>query len=735
MGFIAKMRCILGSFSKKIVKVTLLSGMMILTTVMPTSAEVVETRPQLEDKLYRQALYFYFIGNYGEALNQISLNRLRFNSHSSRSRLFEAGLQVNVGLHHLATESLQKLQKNQVVSDQTNAIVNNTGETKSNTSPAELMLIALLQLAEQQIQQGDNKTARETLSQITTVSATYSDQYKILNQLAYWPELPTQSATQSEENSDEVASNRHSSSDAYIELNRALLLIEQGEFELAEPLLTKIKNTLWLAPSTTFWQSLFNPITNDNDLSEKVNDERIQQQGLNDYAQLLLAQMYVKQELYDKAYYELQHFPQDSPYTESALFIFAFSAQKINHHTKSLKLFDLMKERFPHSNLGWQASLLLAAQVVEHKSLEQGMTSYQNSERLYQQRLMELANFHQVFLTTGDLLNFSPKTENLTLSKTETETKTVDAAKSSLSFITHRVYRTDSVWLQKALLDNELQANYQALIELDLITVHLKAQQEKNLELKNTLALNNKRKAKVVELQQQAHYRAIIVELTGKKQKITEIVTEAESQQLGQAFVNKTEEQWLDRIKTSKHIITAIDGNRNTDNYQERVKRIEGVLTWQLQQSFPERLWQHKKLIKEVDQLLTLTEQQRKRFAVLVDTPSLLSGVATRIKKSATDIKGLLNNVVKLRAETSDKIQKKVQQFVNNQRQLLEQHLLTSRHEMAAVLESMAKYDKRVERQLSPSVQNTKTQNTKTQKSNITNTLNPAADLKNKEGL
>ena len=74
------MRFNLASFFKQIVKVTLLSGMMILTTVMPTSAEVVEASPQLEDKLYRQALYFYFTGNYGAALNQISLNRQRFNN-------------------------------------------------------------------------------------------------------------------------------------------------------------------------------------------------------------------------------------------------------------------------------------------------------------------------------------------------------------------------------------------------------------------------------------------------------------------------------------------------------------------------------------------------------------------------------------------------------------------------------------------------------------------------------
>ena len=678
--------------------------MIFFTTVMPTSAEIVEASPQLEDKLYRQALYFYFIGNYGAALNQISLNRQRFNSQSSQSRLFEAGLQVTVVLHHEAIKSLYLLQKIPIGSDNATANVDKTQKSKSNTSPEELTLIALLELAEQQIQQGDNKTARQTLSKITQVSNIYSDQYKILNQLAYWPELPTyftaksfvQSGVQSEENSDEEALGRQSFSDAYIKLNQALLYMERSEFEFAKPLLIEIKNTLWLPPSKTFWQLLFSPFVdgNERDFSEKVNDERIEQQAVNDYAQLLLAQLYIKQERYETAYYELKDFPQDSPYSESALFIFAFSAQKIKQNTTSFKLFHLIKERFPYSNLGWQAALLLATQVVDQMSLEEGMTSYQNAERLYQQRLTELVFFHEAFLASDDLLSFAPENESVAVSEMKSVTE------STMLFFANKSYYTDSVWLQKALLDDELKADYQALIELDSITVHLQAQQQKSQWLKDTLALNNKRKAKVFELQQQAHYRSIIIELKDKKEKIAKTVTDAEIGQQGYAFANQAQEQWLVRIKQSKQAIDSLDGSKNVDEYQKRVTRVEGVLTWQLQQALPQRLWQHKKQLKKIDQLLAHAEQQRNRFVALADSPSLLLGVGNRITTSAADLQILLKNVAKLRAMTSVKIENNVQQFVNNQRGILEQHLLTSRHEMAVVLERMAKYDKRVERQL-----------------------------------
>jgi Tfp pilus assembly protein PilF len=716
----------------QIVKITLISGVISFSTIMPTLAETVKVPAHIEDKLYRKALYFYFTGNYGEALNQISLNSQRFNSHSSRSRLFEAGIQVTLGLDKIATESLRALQKNQIAADETGSVVDNTENSQSSTSPAELMLIALLELAEQQIQQGDTKTAKQTLSQITEVSSSYSDQYQILTQLAYWPEVSPQSVAHSAENSDEKSSSQQSSSSAYIKLNKALLYMEQGDFELAEPILTKIKNTLWLPPSKTFWQLLFNPLSDDNkrNLSEKVNDERIQQQAVNDYAQLLLAQMYVKKERYEAAYYELKNFPQDSPYTESALFIFAFSAQKIKQYTMSLKLFDVVAERYPYSNLGWQSSLLLAGQVVDQMSLGEGMTSYQNAERLFQQRLRELADFHQGFLLSDDLLTFSPKKKKLVFP----EVKTDVATESMIPFFTNSTYSTDSVWLQKALFDNQLQADFQTLVELDLLTKHLKGQQQKNQWLKDTLVLNSKRKAKLAEMQQQTNYRSIIEQLKEQQQKISKIVTDSESKQQGHVFANQTEEQWLERIQASKQVVSSIKDNKNIDEYQKRIKRIEGVLTWQLHQSFPERLWQHKKQLKEIDQLLVIAEQHRSRFVALTGSASLLSDLAGRIQTSATDIKKQLNNVVELRVKTSKEIQVKVKRFVENQRVVLEGHLLASRHEMAAVLESMAKLDKRIERQLVPSTNKSKELNTNDANSNIIKP-NLAANLQFKDAL
>lgn len=673
---------------------------------LPSQAAAIAVNEHLEDKLYRQALYFYFTGDYDGALRQVSLNRHRFNADSSRSDLFEAGLQVSVGLHTQATQTLSKIERDKsekFKSEQSkysvkemDLITKNSGSGTSNTSPEELLHIALLQLAEQQIQQGESKAAQQTLSQITQVSSSYYEQFYILNQLAYWPEVPAQSVKLNDKNTV----TKQSSTSAYIALNKALLHIEHGEFEQAESLLTTIKNKAWQAPSQTFWQLLFNPSSEntESDTDASINDEKRQEQAVNDYAQLLLAQLYVKQSRYESAYYELKNFPQDSPYTESALFIFAFSAHKIKHYTTSLKLLDLMQTRYPHSNLGWQSALLLAEQVIDQKTLEEGMASFQNAEQLYQQKLTDLSHFYRAFSTSNNVLIFSAI-------KDDTIVATAD---SSLSLFTDKSYVTNSVWLQKALLDVELQADYQALIELDILHVNLQAQQKKSQWLQNTLLLNKKRKAKVITQQQKTDYPSIIAELNDKKNNIEKLVAKAETEQQGQAFANQTEAKWLQRIKASKQGITLIKDHRNIEDYQERLTRIENVLAWQLSTEFPDRLWQHKKQLKVINQQLRAVEQQRNRFSVLADSQQLLPNLTDRIQVSLIETSLLADKTIQLRAKISDKIKSKVKQFVDGQRRLLTQHLLTARHEMAAALEQMSATDKRIERQLTPSVNSPK---------------------------
>ena len=73
----------------------------------------------------------------------------------------------------------------------------------------------------------------------------------------------------------------------------------------------------------------------------------LQGQAIQDYAQLLLAQIYISQQRYELAFSELKAFPGESPYEESALFLFAFASQQVNQQDIAFNLLSLLykKER------------------------------------------------------------------------------------------------------------------------------------------------------------------------------------------------------------------------------------------------------------------------------------------------------------------------------------------------------------------------------------------------------
>lgn len=653
-------------------------------------------KTDLEDKFYRQALYFYFAGDYGAALRQISLNRQRKEIYSDRSQLFEAGLQVSIGLHEQATQTLAQFEQQQVnASTQTtanNSTNTNSSKTKSATSPTELLLIALLQLSEQQIEHGDIDTAKLTLGRITTLLPDYVEQYHVLNQLAYWPDAPPLTAQIQQQSTSEDEQPPASSSAAYIALNQALLHMKQQQYSAAQPILIELKSQQWQPPKINFWQQVFNPfvepdIFDDNDeLLPEVKDALLQQQAINDYAKLLLAQLYVANKQYDLAYNELSDFPEQSPYAESALFLFAYSAQQQQHYDMSFKLLSLLQQQYPYSNLAWQAALLTAKQVSEQQSLAQGLTLYQQAEQLYLQKIVEIKGFAETVSTISNVTDFASKT-------VDQQTPSLATKSDALELILTERFSTDSPWLKKALNDPQLATDYQTLLSLDLLSDNVQKQQINSQWLKDTLALNTQRQARVIEQQKQLVYTEMINALTEQKQRIAKIIDQAEAEQNAQVFADPSQQQWIDRIDASQARLTTLATQRNIDDEQQRLDRIKGVLQWQLQQTLPQRLWQHKKSLKQLTTQLEQLERQANRFSALSSNTRLLSDFELRQQQTQTDINSTNVNITGLRDKTDRDIRGKMSIFTQQQQYTLQQLLLTTRHQMANVLEQMSQAD------------------------------------------
>ena len=645
-------------------------------------------KTNLHVKYYQQALYHYFQGDYSTALNIISVSKSRLGMLDQTSQLFEAGLQVNLGLYEQAKQTLLSFDS-----------LHQEDKVKSN----ELLVLALLSLAEQFLAQNELLQAQQTLAKISGdtnsgVTARYYQQYYVLSQLAYWPNKPIVQPLllvndNINEQSTDFQGNNTVYQSPYIQLNNALRYIEANDFIPAISLLTMLKSKPWRAPEQTFWQSLF---TSGKELTlEKKTDELIQNQAINDYSRLLLAQVYAHQEAYDKVFVELKTFPQHSSYTEQALFLFAFSAQKVKQHTIALNLLSLLHQQYPYSYLGWQAGLLMGKQAIEQKGLAQGWRVYQNIEMFFEQSIDNLDQFEKSYLASTDLLTFStPVKDNFKLEANP--------------------YRSESVWLQQAMKDASIKSLYQQLSDLTALQQEMNKVQYKSDWIAETIKLNTQRKTRIARSQYAISRQGDYEKLYEQRNRLSEILMSAlaEPQQNGDVFANKEEQLLLDRINRSKEILANIQSHNNdsvlinVSEYQQRLARLSGVLAWQLKQQYPQRAWQHKQQLLTLDSTLKELETLQSKIHLLAKRASAgesehsLIQFTKQLTKQDNKISPLSKQLSQLKTKVSLKTRFEVTHYIQAQRRILMQHLLATRKAMAAVLEQMSINDKKIENQL-----------------------------------
>jgi len=218
----------------------------------------------------------------------------------------------------------------------------------------------LLQLAEQQIAQQNLPNAQRILAKINKLpegylAQHYLTQYYIMQQLIAWPEQPViesfslnnNSKTQLQNlinktvnnntaNITTLQNNRFDNKVPYIVLNQALSAMEQKQYAVAEEKLKRVQQYTWPIAQEGFWQQHFSSeAANEATASEKTNTKQIEQNGIKHYAQLLLAQLYIEQGLFQQGYDQLESFPKNTPFTEQALFLFGYTAFKLQQFNAS----------------------------------------------------------------------------------------------------------------------------------------------------------------------------------------------------------------------------------------------------------------------------------------------------------------------------------------------------------------------------------------------------------------
>lgn len=639
----------------------------------------------LEQKQYRQALYHYFNGDYGLALNQIGINKERYGFDNNQSKLFAAGLQVSLGLHQQAQTTLVELSRN--VTEQTDkGSQSESGDSRSATTPTELRTVAILQLAQQQFDGGKPEQAKQLLTRLNNVSPAYQQQYQLLQQLLNWP-LPASTAEVDLTNADGEAVEL---SQAYLQLNQALAEIEQQQFQRAEQRLIALQGNYfhWLQPG--FWQRLFMP---SDSYQDKASSD-VQRQAVNDYATLVLAQLYIDQQRYQESADLLQGFPEQSPFSDKALYLFAYSASQLGQFDTATGLFFALQQRYPNTPLGWQAALLAPQQLADNQQYQQALAGYQQAEQLFVSQQQQLTDFLAQISNSDDLLSLLDNAQ-----PADNNNGFADLADSPFIVSNLTPYRSQATietslpWLTEALKDGSLANQFQRLLELDQVEQALVTAEQRNQWLAQIIELNQQRKQRLLaQLQQpdqQGSYQQQLQQLTQQQLQISAAIKTAEQSNHGKLFADGTEQDWLNRIQRSEQSLASLTSHRNYQEYRQRLERVRGVLHYRLSQSQPQRLWAHKQQLVALQQQLERSKQRLTKVEQLRTSSPVPINAHQRQQRAQQQYQQLVTQTASVRQATEATIHTKIEQFVAAQQQSLLQLLLITRHQMAATIEQL----------------------------------------------
>ena len=446
--------------------------------------------------------------------------------------------------------------------------------------------------------------------------------------------------------------------------------MNQKEFSLAEKKLKRLQLFTWQGETEGFWQQLF---SKENELSDTlINNKKVEQKGINHYAQLLLAQLYIEQGFFQQGYQQLESFPKNTPFTEHALFLFGYSAFKLEQYKVSEVILNTLITKYPYANYTRQAWLLSAEQYTAQKQLNNALNRYLDIEKYYQTKQQALSIFANTLGEQQELLTFYRLLKENNVAE---------------------VNSNNMLWLTSSLRDTDIASLYEQLQSVELLSKQLQEQLNKSAWLAHTIELNTVRQKDIREKQQHRNYSLMLKQLNDRKGQLAALLESAKSSGDGELFANKTEEKLLTRIENSKNLLAFIEEhkqeNRTTLAYQQRLSRVQGVLAWQLQQEFPNRYWQTQESLNEFNRSYDNASQQHKKVVKLLIQQGSFSLETAKNDALNRKITALLDKNRKLKAQINTLLLTKMTLFIEKEHSKIAQFLLFNQRAMASVIEKL----------------------------------------------
>lgn len=246
--------------------------------------------------------------------------------------------------------------------------------------------------------------------------------------------------------------------------------------------------------------------------------------------------------------------------------------------------------------------------------------------------------------------------------------------------------------LAAVLASHEFQESFKNLRDLIFLGDNLDGWQVKLASFRDILA---HRRQAFAERVPQVRERSGALDLPAwhaKRDALAAELQRAEAEQRADDFLDPKQRELQQRIERGLVTLAAANAAAESDpdlaGARERLRRVQGALTWQLTQQFPERLWNAQKALRAADAALA---DAKARDAAIVraqqEEPARFEGFAARIAELERRIAGLVPRVAALEAEQSGQLQDIAVAELEGQQERLEVYATQARLAIAQLLD------------------------------------------------
>lgn len=534
---------------------------------------------------YRQALYYYFQGDFYNALSQIALIEQRYplglkgiSEPGVDPELLKGGMSLAWGLEDQAKQIFESLlavdSGDQVTSEQTRAqawqlLAKALYQKQQYPAAAKALQFLSPELAAEYLDQQSQDELWYLKSQLSGLLSNAYDPEQLRQQMSV-DSLYRQ----------------------YVTYNQALASLEQGQQQQGLALLEELSGKPRSVMDSLFF-TWFSPLY--------AKDEEEEKLALRDRANLTLGYAYLQQELRPQAKQAFEKVRLDSLDSQAALLGLGWSAAYAKEYQIALSIWDNLKHSSPASEYVLESYLASAYVYEQAFAPTQALAELGQGLHHFQSELVALHSMQEVTSHDSYLLSLANMQQDQQVA--------VEKGLYFATIMSDSAFVSSLTVLQENLQLRQILSNWQdELASFRLMLVERRIEMQNRIDsLKDHQSLD-----KLTDFQQQREQLSSLIaqaQQAGGQGLLTSSAALAWQQRLAKAMLTEQTIQ-LTKKNLGQPALTA--------DYQKRLQRIRGLLLWQDQEDFSERLWDAKKELVAVDELLAQTLKQRQNLVSLL---------------------------------------------------------------------------------------------------------------------